>query len=92
MPNFTAYNVDVDVDIDVDDFLSECSSREIKHLINVLIEDGYLDKHPLVLDPSNKLGQMEHEFLNKLHLLSTKFYSMEEEEIQFIENLYKKYL
>ena len=48
MPSFTAYNVDVDLDIDVDDFLSECSSREIKELINALIEDGHLAKHPLL--------------------------------------------
>ena len=48
MPNFTAYNVDVDLDIDIDDFLSECSSREIKELINAWIEDGHLAKHPLL--------------------------------------------
>ena len=39
MPNFTVYNIDVDVDIDIDEFVSECSSREIKELINALIED-----------------------------------------------------
>jgi hypothetical protein len=48
MPNFTAYNVDVDLDIDVDDFLSECSKREIKEIIDALIEDGHLEKHPLI--------------------------------------------
>ena len=35
MPNFTVYNVDVDVDIDIDEFVSECSKREIKELIKV---------------------------------------------------------
>ena len=91
MPNITAYNVDVEVDINVDDFLSECSSREIKELINVLIEDGHLEKHPLVPGYDEKLGVMEKEFLNKLHIISTKYYSMSEMEIEMINYIYEKY-
>jgi hypothetical protein len=91
MPNFTAYNVDVDLDIDVNDFLSECSSREIKELINVLIEDGHLVKHPLLPGYDEKLGVMEEEFLGKLQDISTKYYSMTEEELEMINNLYNKY-
>ena len=91
MPNITAYNVDVEVDINVDDFLSECSSREIKELINVLIEDGYLEKHPLVPGYDEKLGVMEKEFLNKLHTISKKYYSMSEMEIEMINYIYEKY-
>lgn len=30
------------IDIDIDDFISECNSREIKELIEFLVEDGYL--------------------------------------------------
>ena len=56
MPYITAYNVDVDLDIDVDDFLSECSSKEIKELINALIEDGHLAKHPLLPGYEEKMG------------------------------------
>ena len=91
MPNFTAYNVDVDLDIDVDDFLSECSNREIKELISALIEDGHLKKHPLTPDPEDKLGVFEEEFLGKLQTISTKYYSMTEEELEMINNLYNKY-
>jgi hypothetical protein len=91
MPNFTAYNVDVDLDIDVNDFLSECSSRDIKELINVLIEDGHLVKHPLLPGYDEKLGTMEEEFLNKLHTISTKYYSMTEMEIEMINYIYEKY-
>jgi len=91
MPNFTAYNVDVDLDIDVDDFLSECSNREIKELINALIEDGYLKKHPLLPGHEDKLGKMEEEFLNKLYTISTKYYSISEEELEVIDTLYNKY-
>ena len=91
MPNITAYNVDVDLDVDIDDFLSECSSREIKELIDTLIEDGHLEKHPLVKNPDDKIGVLEEEFLTKLHLLSSKYYSMTEEELESINNLYNKY-
>ena len=91
MPNFTAYNVDVDLDIDVDDFLSECSKREIKEVINTLIEHGHLEKHPLISGQDEKLGTMEKEFLNKLKTISTKYYSMSEMEIEMINYIYEKY-
>ena len=91
MPYITAYNVDVDLDIDVDDFLSECSSKEIKLLINTLIEDGHLNKNPLVLDPKSKLSAAEEEYINKLHTISSKYYLMSEEELEIINNLYNKY-
>jgi hypothetical protein len=91
MPNITAYNVDVEVDIDVDDFLSECSSREIKELISALIEDGHLEKHPLIPGQDEKLGVMEKEFLGKLHTISTKYYSMTEVELEMINYIYEKY-
>ena len=91
MPNFTVYNVDVDVDIDIDEFVSECSKREIKELINALIEDGHLSKHPLIPGYDDKLSKMEEEFMGKLHTLSSKYYSMNEEELEIINNLYNKY-
>ena len=91
MPYITAYNVDVDLDIDVDDFLSECSSKEIKELINALIEDGHLNKNPLVLDPKAKLSAAEEEYINKLHVISSKYYSMTDEELEMIDKLYNKY-
>jgi hypothetical protein len=91
MPNITAYNVDVEVDIDVDDFLSECSNREIKELISALIEYGHLEKHPLIPGQDEKLGVMEKEFLGKLQTISTKYYSMTDEELEMINNLYNKY-
>ena len=91
MPNFTVHNVDVDVDIDIDEFVSECSKREIKELINALIEDGHLSKHPLIPGYEDKLSVAEEEYLTKLHTLSSKYYSMTEEELEIINNLYNKY-
>jgi hypothetical protein len=86
MPEFESY-----VDVDVDEFVSSCSSREIKELINALIEDGHLEKSQFIKQPDDKKGVLEEEFLNKLEVLSTKYYSMSEEELEFIDNLYNKY-
>ena len=38
MPTFYAE----DLNIDVDDFLSSCSTKEIKEIINLLQEEGHL--------------------------------------------------
>ena len=91
MPYITAYNVDVDVDIDIDEFVSECSNREIKELINALIEDGHLSKHPLIPGYEEKMGKMEEEFVGKLYTISSKYYSMTDDELEIINNLYNKY-
>jgi hypothetical protein len=86
MPEFESY-----VDVDVDEFVSSCSKREIKELIECLVEDGHLEKNQFVKQPDDKKGVLEEEFLNKLEVLSTKYYSMTEEELEFIDNLYNKY-
>lgn len=43
-------NIDqyIDVDINIDDFISECSSDDIKYLIKVLSEEGYLNNHDII--------------------------------------------
>jgi|688.fasta_scaffold781357_3 hypothetical protein len=86
MPEFESY-----VDVDVDEFVSSCSKREIKELIECLVEDGHLEKNQFIKQPNDKKGVFEEEFLNKLEVLSTKYYSMSEEEVDMIDNLYNKY-
>ncbi len=39
MPDFTPD----DISVDPDEFVSSCNSREIKELIEVLIEDGHIE-------------------------------------------------
>jgi len=46
---------------------------------------------PLIKQPEQKMGVLEEEFLTKLHSLSSKYYSMTQEEVDFIDNLYNKY-
>jgi hypothetical protein len=43
MPTFTDWiETEAEMDISVDDFISECSNRDIEKLIEALREDGYL--------------------------------------------------
>lgn len=46
MPEF-----ETSVDVDIDDFISECNSREIKDLIEFLVEDGHLPESVLTDAP-----------------------------------------
>lgn len=92
MPSFTEYGVEVDVDVDitVDEFVSECSPREIKELIATLIDDGHL--LPSVIKgggPNMTSSQLE--FVEMLDVLSDNYYSMSNEECGLIEQLYRKY-
>ena len=91
MPSFVEYGVEVDVDLDitVDEFLSECSSREIKELIDALIADGHLSAHSL--SNSVVLSLNESDFAKKTVDLASKYYSMSNEDIQIIEDIHKKY-
>jgi hypothetical protein len=45
MPEFAA-----EIDIDPDEYVSECSSSEIKQLIKALIEDGHIMPHMVITD------------------------------------------
>lgn len=43
MPNITKYKeIEIDVYVDVDDFVDECSTKEIKLLIEYLKKQGHL--------------------------------------------------
>jgi len=91
MPTITATYVDVDVDIDVEDFIAECSNREINDLINTLAKDGHLSSKQITKASSKGLSVLEEEFSNKCIELASKFYSMGDQEIEIIEYIHKKY-
>ena len=87
MPNFEAY---ADVDVDVDEFVSVCSKREIKELIEVLVEDGHLPKAAVV--ETKNVGIFQNEFLGKMNNLVDNYYRISKEDEEILENLFKKYL
>lgn len=84
MPTFYTENLD----IDIDDFLSECNHDDINELINTLIEDGYLPKNSI---PTQKLGVFESEFFEKIDKLKNVYYHINNEDLELIEGLVKKY-
>ena len=49
MPDFST-----EIDIDAWDYISACSNREVKELIEALIEDGHLDSFNGQVKPVNK--------------------------------------
>ena len=93
MPSFTEYGVEVDVDVDitVDEFVSECSSREIIELITALVEDGHLKPSAVQGRIPNNLTPKQLEFVEMLDVLFENYYSMSNEECELIEQLYRKY-
>ena len=93
MPSFTEYGVEVDVDVDitVDEFVSECSPREIKELITTLVEDGHIKPSAVKGGSGKNMTASQLEFVEMLDVLSDNYYSMSNEECGLIEQLYRKY-
>ncbi len=86
MPKFETY-----VDVDVDEFISACSKREIKELIEILIEDGHISKSSIITANTN-VGVLESDFLEKMGKLQEKYYRLSQEDEKTLEDLFKKYL
>jgi len=87
---YTYVETDVDVDIEVNEFVSSCNPREIKELVQALIEDGHIKTSAIAPSPDRMTAQ-EIEFGKMLSLLSEKYHQMDISEINVIEELYKKY-
>ena len=86
MPEFDTY-----VDVDVDEFISACSKREIKEIINSLIEDGHISP-TAAKQPNDNLGFLESLFFEKMEKLKEKYYRLSKEDESILEDLFKKYL
>lgn len=77
-----------DIDIDVDEFISSCDDGDIKEMIDILSDLGYLHDVRRVDD---NVGYMEKVFQDNLDKLKDVFYRMGEDEIGLVEALVKKY-
>jgi hypothetical protein len=84
MPNF-----DANVDIDVDDFISNCSEREIKELITTLKDNGHLSNDFLI---NEKMSFLEESFVTKMGELSTQYTRISLDDEEVLEKLFKKYM
>ena len=77
-----------DIDIDPDDFVSSCSSYEIKELIKALIEDGHIND-PYVKRKDN-ISITEESFNECLDKLSANYLQLTLEEEEVIRNIAKR--
>ena len=81
----------ISIDVDLDDIYSEMDRQDKEKMAEWLEEDGYINDKPEGYDIPSSSSSLESQFHGKLIGLSSKFYSMSNEEIELIENLYKKY-
>ena len=82
----------ISVNVDLDEVYWQMNQYDKKKMAEWLAEDdGYISNELKGYDIPPSTSLLESQFHDKLIGLSSKFYSMSNEEIEIIENLYKKY-
>ena len=59
MPEYIA-----EIEVSPDEFISDCSSSEIKEIIEALIEDGYIQPHHVIVDGQDTRNYLDEEWDN----------------------------
>lgn len=77
--------ITLDVDIDIDEFLSNCSKKDIKYIIECLVEDGHLDKKNI--DIEKKKSVFNDEWENSLNKLKNNKHRITVEEEKVIQKI-----
>jgi hypothetical protein len=86
------FDFSIEEHIDVDEFLSECSSKEIEELIEALIEDGHIHKSSVHRESeSTNVSVGESFFQDALDKLYNKWNVLSNEEEQLILNIAKRF-
>jgi hypothetical protein len=86
MPTF-----DIDAfDIDAEEFVTSCSSREIKELIQYLIKEDYI-KPNSILDYDTSFSIPEQDFEDALNKLHGKYRTLSTEEEEIIKTIAKRF-
>jgi hypothetical protein len=86
MPSFYQ-EVEAEVDIDVEDFIDECSDREIEKLIKYLIEEGKLPKSLTKYGQSQNLSVNDVLWYETISKIQSNRLGMTDEEIEIIEKI-----
>ena len=81
----------IQVDIDVDDFYDDLSSRDKQELINLLKDDGYLEKNQLVeaIDDEFNGSLIDHEWYAMINKINKHRYQLTKEQEQLLIDLAK---
>jgi hypothetical protein len=80
-----------DIDLDPSDFVDACSRQEIEELIDILIEDGYINGSARPASETQEDNLLDITYKNALNKLYDKRIYLTLEEEQFIINLANKY-
>jgi hypothetical protein len=88
MPRFYR-EVEADIDIDVEDFIYECSDRDIEKIIQILVEEGKLPKTLETFSKSQNLLMTEKMWYETTEKIRNNRLSLSIEEIEIIENIAK---
>jgi hypothetical protein len=82
MPSFTPD----DVDVDVDDFMYQCNNREIKEVIEYLIEEGHIEPQQVV-GSNTSTSLLEYEFNEMLQKIQENRLRLTKEEDAILKKI-----
>lgn len=82
----------VNIGLDIDEFLDQCDRHDIEEVIEY-IQDEYPELLKDKEQPSKKnLGNLELQYQPKFNQLIEHVYKFTQEEEQFLETMFRKYL
>jgi hypothetical protein len=84
MPEYTA-----EIEINPDEFLSDCSSSEIKEIIEALIEDGHIQPHQVIVDGQDTRNYLDEEWDNICEKIRKSRLVMTQSDEDTIRQIYK---
>lgn len=90
MPTFYQ-DVEAEVDIDVEEFVDQCTDREIQKLIKCLVEEGRLPKTLTGYSQSQNLSLNDTMWYETTEKIRSNRLSLTTEEIEIIENIAKRF-
>jgi hypothetical protein len=85
MPEFETYN-----DNDPDEFIDNCSEREIKELIESLVDSGYISR-TAISTPDDKKSVLDLEWDEIMDKLIKNRVMLSNEEEEMIRNISKRF-
>lgn len=88
MPTFYQ---DVELDVDIEEFVDECSDREIQELILYLVEEGRLPKTLTGYSQSQNLSLNDTMWYETIEKIGSNRLTLTDEEIDIIENIAKRF-
>jgi len=84
MPEYTA-----EIEVNPDEFISDCSSSEIKEIIEALIEDGYIQRHQVIVDGQDTRNYLDEEWDNICEKIRKSRLTMCQSDEDTIRQIYK---